>query len=188
MSDAIQLGRSPELGADRDAIHVAVAPVVCADAGLVPGQHVGLTADGKASVSAKRRIGIVDPFLDKPVRAGECFWLVLYPNSVIGMRHHWSHPDFAASGKYSVAASTSEAWLRDFAEEAGLSYGSLIEKVTEYVESGGEPWVEQGSEQARSAFGALPEEGAEFWLHFENMTGIKRPANPQWYMPFSCSC
>jgi hypothetical protein len=40
-------------------------------------------------------IGIVDPFLDQPVRPGEEFWVFVYPNTITGMRHYWQHPAFA---------------------------------------------------------------------------------------------
>lgn len=72
----------------RDAIHIAMAPVT-APTQLVPGQHVDANGnpDGK-------HVGIVDPFLTKPIKAGERFWLCLYPDTVTGIRHIWSHPAF----------------------------------------------------------------------------------------------
>ncbi len=92
------LGNLANDGARRDAVHVAVAPVVAAHS-LPPGHHVGLNADGHAiALSNNRRtaetIGIVDPFLGHLVDKGECFWLFLYPNTVISLRHVWSHPSF----------------------------------------------------------------------------------------------
>lgn len=88
-----QLGKVIEGPAGRDAIHVAVAPVV-AGVFLEPGQHVGLFADGTAKPT-KPHIGIVDPFLTQPVEKGERFWLFLYPNTVTSLRHVWTHPAFA---------------------------------------------------------------------------------------------
>ena len=76
----------------RDAIHLAVAPI---EAGytLKPGSHVGLL-NGKADPWASEYIGIVDPFLKEDVQRGQMFWLLLYPNTITGLRHAWSHPAF----------------------------------------------------------------------------------------------
>lgn len=89
----------PELGKlatekdHRDAVHIAVAPVVSAE-WLNPGEHVGLRADGKA-VNGVEPIGAVDPFLSHKVMPGERFWLFLFPNTITSLRHVWSHPAFA---------------------------------------------------------------------------------------------
>ncbi|EEE06880.1 MULTISPECIES: hypothetical protein [Burkholderia cepacia complex] len=49
----------------RDAIHLAVEPVIAAEY-LYPGSHVALTPDGKAYRSPNG-VGIVDPFLTRDV-------------------------------------------------------------------------------------------------------------------------
>lgn len=79
----------------RDAIHFALAPVVGSRKSgvMMPGTHVGLDANGEADM-AKVKIGIVDPFLTSPVNPGQRFWLFLYPNTVTGLRHQWTHPAF----------------------------------------------------------------------------------------------
>ncbi len=81
----------------RDAIHIAVIPVK-ATVTLKPGQHVGLIDDGNQELVApcESNIGIVDPFLSKDVEPQQRFWLFLYPNTVTGMRHVWTHPSFRA--------------------------------------------------------------------------------------------
>jgi hypothetical protein len=88
------LGEAPADDARRDAVHVAVAPVVAAQC-LRPGQHVGLGQDGRAAEDAGP-IGVVDPFLRAPVEEGQRFWLFLYPNTVTILRHVWTHPAFTA--------------------------------------------------------------------------------------------
>jgi hypothetical protein len=86
------LGATPGEDARRDAVHVAVAPMVAAER-LLPGQHVGLLEDGRAGV-AEELIGIVDPFLTEAVRPGQRFWLFLYPETITSLRHVWTHPAF----------------------------------------------------------------------------------------------
>lgn len=94
MSEQIipNLGELAAEDAWRDAIHVAVAPVVAASE-LQPGQHVGVLEDGRAD-AIEKTIGIVDPFLTEPVHPGERFWLLTYPNTITSLRHVWTHPAF----------------------------------------------------------------------------------------------
>lgn len=100
MTDEVTLGRPLASGAKaaRDAIHVAVVPVV-ADEELAPGAHVSLvpgTTDRIAS--ADESIGIVDPFLPHPARVGQTVWMLLYPGTITSLRHDWTHPDFDSPG------------------------------------------------------------------------------------------
>lgn len=79
----------------RDAIHIAVAPVE-ATCDLNPGQPIGLLEGSREQVGPTNNpIGIVDPFLKGKIKAGQRFWLFLYPNTVTGMRHYWKHPAFS---------------------------------------------------------------------------------------------
>lgn len=81
-------------GALRDAMHFAVAPVV-AHHRLDPGTDVAVTEGRAYSIIRDRgAVGIVDPFLQKEVEEGEQFWLFLYPNTITGLRHMWTHPAF----------------------------------------------------------------------------------------------
>lgn len=73
----------------RDAVHIAVAPVIARER-LKPGDHV----DANGGWSGER-VGIVDPFLTAPVERGQRFFLFLYPNTITGLRHVWTHPAFA---------------------------------------------------------------------------------------------
>lgn len=101
MNEATQLGQLIENGnGHRDAVHIAVAPVTAAEK-LRPGQHVGFAHEGNRALVAPtdRNIGIVDPFLSNDVEAGQQFWLLLFPNTVTGMRHVWSHPAFQLQHK-----------------------------------------------------------------------------------------
>ena len=88
----VNLGHEPTSEHQRDAIHVAVVPVV-ASARLYPGQRVAVTGKGEAGPGPDH-VGIVDPFLETVVEERVRFWLYLFPNSISGMRHHWQHPKF----------------------------------------------------------------------------------------------
>lgn len=91
----------------RDAIHIAVAPVV-AECILMPGQHVGIIDKEAMTVGpCSDNIGIVDPFLVNPVQKGERFYLCLYPYTITSLRHEWTHPAFPAA-----YPSPSRAWKR----------------------------------------------------------------------------
>jgi hypothetical protein len=85
----------------RDAIHVAIIPVV-SDKVLIPGQHVGLfKRDGADFVVGAHDkdhepVGIIDPFLTEVVEPGQKCWLCLYQSSITSLRHMWTHPAFSA--------------------------------------------------------------------------------------------
>lgn len=80
---------------DRDAVHVAIAPVVAYET-LQPGQHVAVDDKGRAwsGKSGIEKVGVVDPFLKGPVSAGDNFYVLIYPGKVKNLRHHWDHPAF----------------------------------------------------------------------------------------------
>lgn len=84
-----QLGQKLERYIGKDAIHIAMISVkaVCR---LYPGQKVD--RDGLPTFISP--VGIVDPFLSSFVEPEEYFWLCLFPKSITGMRHVWTHPDF----------------------------------------------------------------------------------------------
>ncbi len=97
MKDEPNIGQLCAEGARRDAIHVAVAPVVAGHA-LDSGDGVFLE-EGKAywcGMVDSRCIGVVDPFLRKRVEADQKFWLFLKPGTIESLRHVWSHPAFTA--------------------------------------------------------------------------------------------
>ncbi len=72
----------------RDAIHVAIAPMIAAQ-NLKPGDHVGFYGFGDTQEIIKNDapVGIVDPYLTTPIKKGEHFYLFLYPNTITALRH-----------------------------------------------------------------------------------------------------
>lgn len=159
----------------RDAIHLAVEPVLAAEK-LFPGQDVG--PDG----TTKNPVGIVDPFLKSPVFPGQRFWLVVYPRQIHSLRHVWTHPAFIDEPEVQGVApalhkkAASEAWLREFISRADCpDYETVIAAAAhndeEYLQFNGS-----------DAHGDIP---PEFWDHVEVVTGRKVPKRATY---FSCSC
>ena len=108
MSDKVKVGQLQPKGlTERDAIHVAIAPVV-AQTELAPGKHIG--ADGS---ERKPHVGIVDPYLKTAVQQGDTFYLFLYPGTVTSLRHEWTHPQFkAVSSSVNPERATAELYLK----------------------------------------------------------------------------
>lgn len=143
MADAQHtIGELLDEPSDRDAVHIAMAPVLAAQE-LLPGQHVGLIECPGCNGSKGNppfqcaichgelragpcddNLGIVDPYLVEPVRIGKRFWLFLYPNTITSLNHIWQHPAFdkELALRVDVVAErltgTSEAWLREFCAAA----------------------------------------------------------------------
>jgi hypothetical protein len=175
------IGKLAASDAQRDAIHVAIAPVVAA-CDLGPGAHVGFLSDGRVGW-CEHPIGIVDPYLNHFVKADQRFYLFLYPNTVTGMRHHWSHPAFECE-QQTDRVSESRSWLEALAHRMGLTFDALMEHADEFLEYG-EPICQMDSERWRNCFyeGDTTE---EFWKHYEAETG--KTVGDRTAVPFTGSC
>lgn len=183
-TDALEtLGTVIGDGEARDAIHLAVEPVI-ASTTLKPGQDIGIVVDqGKtyATPDAKH-LGIVDPFLTADVNPGEQFWLVVYPRQIKSLRHVWEHPDFPASQDVVLAEeqySDAEKWIRRFAEINGLTYHDLME--------GAKDWLNYGDYLNRGGLLEGTYVPDEFWDHYEELTGLIIDSKDKGSF-FTCSC
>src|ERR1700678_3669876 len=117
----------PDVGG-RDAVHVAVIAVTAGQP-ILPGSHIGFRSPGDAgedregfAVHCYKPIGIADPFIEQLIPAGARFWLYLYPRTITGLSHRWSHPAFDDAGaEYYTPAQrlASERWIRNWIEESG---------------------------------------------------------------------
>lgn len=180
-TDALEtLGTLIDENAKRDAIHLAVEPVIAGET-LLSGQRIGIV-NGVATKKTDTILGIVDPFLaDGVALKGERFWLIVLPRTITSLRHVWSHPAFAEV-KAEVkpphdAKMESEKWLRNFCATSDCpSYERVI---AEAVDADGEDSL---FFEGHDAHGDIPN---EFWEHIEMVTG-KKISNPPAY--FSCSC
>jgi hypothetical protein len=175
----------------RDAIHLAVEPVIAAQK-LRPGQDVGIISKDEQTGSyvvgvpknPKDLLGIVDPFLKNEVKKGERFWLVIYPRQITSLRHVWEHPkmpDELSKVKDLTEKQASEKWLRDWAAKIGITYNRLIDGADVYNEDDNH-YINMGQNEEYSRYYS---ESDELWHHWEIVTGKK--ANHSGLF-FSCSC
>lgn len=187
MSDTLKLGQiiEPEREAQRDATHIAVAPCIAGEK-LSPGEHAGIRSDGTAmgDHATAPAIGVVDPFLKRPVKSGERFWLYLYPGTITALRHEWSHPAFknadAAAPVSSPRGSESEQWLRDYAVRMDADYDEMIAVAETHCEGAKNAWHDYLIDGGKWEGDHVPD---EFWTHYAALTGKKGSGNI-----FSCSC
>lgn len=187
MSDQSKLGLGKPITTEqnRDAIHIAIAPVIAAHT-LIAGRHVGLDENGHASEHTGSQIGVIDPFLKVTIEKGQQCWLFLYPCTITALRHEWTHPSFQDSVSIVRAVgSASEKWLREFAESVDADYDEMMEIAGTHCEGSmstyGEYLIEGGKWEGQST-------PPEFWTHFSAVTG-KAPKT-DYGLPgiFSCSC
>lgn len=191
MAHDLPLGQLIDDKQQRDAIHIAVAPVVAVQM-LHPGQHIGFVAEGdttRVAAGTASRIGIVDPFLKEPVRPGQRFWMFLYPQTITSLRHDWTHPAFAKEpAPYTPDKAAREAWLREFCRLNDCpSYETVMKAIVgdfdpnEYG-SGGYIDDDRCHFDGIDAHAEIP---TEFWTHAEIVLGKKLTLKPEY---FSCSC
>lgn len=177
-TDALEtLGTIIGPGEKRDAIHLAVLPVI-AGARLYPGQVIS-AKDGVASPDPKG-VGIVDPFLSSAVQPEEYFWMVLKPRLVTSLRHVWSHPAFPDEpGTLDPDKAAARAAIERIAAGLGVSADTMIEGAHGYLDGG--HYLRGGAEYD----GVYTP--SEFWSHFEALTGRKVPDDQRDNF-FSCAC
>jgi hypothetical protein len=175
----------------RDAIHLAVEPVIAGEE-LRPGANVGLRAGKAFSGTDKaypnwveKHLGIVDPFLKQPVNPGEKFWLVVYPRQITSLRHVWSHPDFPEdsptnkSGATTDPIQTAKDWITQWGALYSLSYEELMSVADENT-NGGYEYINVGNLEGLS----VPD---EFWDNYEIIRD-KKVSDSDRSSFFSCSC
>ncbi len=196
-TDALEtLGYIIDDAQKRDAIHLAVDPVVATE-DLEPGQHCSLMFGsghlyGAAGHSGKTKdtVGIVDPFLERGPRKGERFWLVMYPRMISSLRHVWTHPAFPDEpGVHAIEpppvdprVRTSTLWIGQFAMDIGISYYALMDAAEDFVESG--TYTYENTETYKEHWEKFP----EFWDHYEIVTGKKLDPDEDRGNFFTCSC
>jgi len=183
----------PEAGG-RDAVHVAVFSATSAEK-LYPGQHVAIVPrEGDADAHVKsvgETAGIVDPFIRHPIPAGERFWVYLYPRTITGLSHRWSHPAFEqAAETYAPPSSklASEQWLKNFVQDRDCpSYEVVLGEASKWWDDRSDNWSDEYLHfNGSDARGEIP---AEFWHHIGVILGRpmqdEKRDKPTY---FSCAC
>ena len=180
---------------EKDAIHLAVYQVVAGE-NLCAGEKIGLVnGQARKARGEIKALGIVDPFIEDNhgnVRAGQYFWLIVFPRQITSLRHVWSHPDFLENVKEKKAPAKkkimteSEKYIRDLAKRVGITYEVLMEGAADYLDDkrGRKKWA------SRIIGGSMMEgEGVpqQFWPHYEKVTGTRIPDKFRGSF-FSCAC
>lgn len=173
----------------RDAVHVAVVSARASE-NLSPGQDVGFTGDGESVGIAATHIGIVDPFIKGSIHEGQRFWLYLYPRTITGLRHIWTHPAFPDDGGGTVYAPpasklASEKWLRDFTSRSDCPSYEVVLGAVANIADGNAPFNYDADYlhfEGVDAHGEIPD---EFWHHAEVVLGRPIKVKPK---HFSCVC
>lgn len=189
--DTLKLGQiiEPDRTAERDATHIAVAPVV-AGMRLFPGTPVMLDENGLAMQTSvpEKSIGVVDPFLWNSVKDGERFWLFVIPGSITSLRHQWEHPAFAQKqGKDAPEAaaplSASEEYLRMRAARMNIYCATIDEAYQTLLSDLRSGVVMAHGTDLHGAYDL--DEPEEFYRHASIVLG--RQIGPE-NMEYSCSC
>lgn len=192
MKNEPQLGKLIEGDAFRDAIHIAIAPVVAGEK-LFPGDKVGFREDGLIGKASKNLIGVVDPFLNQLISKGDRFYLFLYPKTITGLRHVWEHPSFPLSESMPEPCSKSytdklksEMWLRDYVltycpydeDKADGGYSNFLKHVTV------NRWIYYHGSDCHSLSDV--EDAEELFRHLSVILGKRIDAS--YFEAFTCSC
>lgn len=180
MSDTqTQIGKLNVEGAERDAIHIAVAPVVCGASPLSAGMRIGFLPDGRVGRIPQEVIGIVDPFLTESVYADDKFFMFLLPNTITSLRHQWTHPAFEETTGL-TAKLAAEAWLRDYCARNSTEYEYIIQCAVD-----GDTMCFGNEQDDLNSDEALRR---EFWDRLELVTGKKMTAEQRETEYFRCAC
>jgi hypothetical protein len=183
----VKLGNSPSRSSTRDAIHVAIIPITVEER-CNPGDHVSIQKtknhwtgyeayNPRKNRHPRHTVGIIDPFKSTPVLPNESTWLVLYPDTVTGMKHHWEHPSFEPQNTESLDVE----WMKIQCEELGIEYNDLM--APDHPIKQGEYICTFNNEDAQDHYRTIYN---EFWACLERLTNRNYDDTDRG--GFSCSC
>jgi hypothetical protein len=185
MKHEVELGKLIESLQQRDAVHVAVAPVMAAEE-LYPGQHIGFVEGTNEQVrGVARLIGVVDPFLENNVLPGQRFWMFLYPNTITGLRHDWSHPAFNSEASNPTGDLNFDAACI-VARMCGKTYEALMDDAYRCVGNGTNKYGDYIMDNSERYKGVGYDLWKQFWKHYEQVHDVK--LEEEYDAPYTCSC
>ena len=177
MSD-LKLGQIITTPQNRDAIHVAVAPVKAGE-NLAVGQRVRLVNNiAVPEFEDNTAIGIVDPFLPSQVRVGQMFWLFLFPGTITALRHEWTHPAFEQKANH-------ESVLKQIASRIGCSFEGLLQRLDVYARGSccDDDFIYEGLNQLKDELII-----SQMWDAYEEYRMKKVDPEIKTSTYFSCAC
>lgn len=164
MSNDIKLGTTPGPDAQRDAIHIAIIPVI-AGGPLNRGSAVTLNSNGHAIIALDNiGIGLIDPFrLEDEVETGSRVWLLLYQAAHTGLE-----------------ATEDQLWMSRYAIELGYTYSHVMDAAKKYIDTDGRECLFGGDNLD------CVDLDPSFWQHYKNITG--RTGEGIMHSFFRCAC
>lgn len=183
MTDTLKLGQLITTPQQRDAIHIAVVPVIAAEGYIYRGASLRFVEGSTERVTSVRGkgIGIADPFLEGSIQEGQSFWMFMHPGSITSLRHDWTHPAFGpAPAPSDDPIADSRKWIEGFAAEIDQTYNRLMEAADLWVED--EDYTYDNSERYKNYWDKFP----AFWTHYEVVRGVKVKDKEAHF--FTCSC
>lgn len=174
MSDKIDLLEKPSIQYEKDAVHIAVIAVIAGE-DLSAGTQVAKGANEHYFKSTKS-VGIVNPFSGR-VKKGDLFWLMLNPNTITGMRHNWTHPDFNELPNNYVKIGVQQV-INKFADYLNLDFNDLISIAQNYLNN--DRYEYDNSENYKDL------DWSEFWQAYNIL--FPNEVITDNFAPFTCSC
>lgn len=178
MSEA-KLGSLIRSDALRDAVHVAILPVISTE--MIPPASKLRLVDGsytevRKCLEHEKPHGIADPFLDCNAFPGDRLWMCLYPSTIIGMRHMWHHPRIPDETPAAPAGVPDE--IRQMAEHMNITVAQMLKIADDYALTGDLHY--NGSDEC---YNDVSWDG--FWLAWQQYRGRALSVGGA---PFRCSC
>lgn len=181
--DILPVGQLIGSNAKRDAIHIAIAPVIATEE-LSAGEPIWFVPGSTEKVESAmgEPLGIVDPWLKRRVLPGQRFYMWMTPNTITSLRHHWTHPAFGEQD-LNQDCSHAEATkiVTELANRIGIEYDVFISAALDYVKTGN--YHSMGSNENYKDLTTY--DWVEFWTCFRQITGMDHKDD---YGFFCCAC